>query len=108
MPTSTITSKGQLTTPEAIREALGVQPGDRVTFRQDHDGRVIVEAATVDLRTLRGMIRTDVRGVTLEDMEDAIAAGALASAGFPAANPPPSRREDGSQRRPGRTPRAAR
>ncbi|HEY0777872.1 MAG TPA: AbrB/MazE/SpoVT family DNA-binding domain-containing protein, partial [Gemmatirosa sp.] len=92
----------------AIREALGVRPGDRVTFRQDHDGRVIVEAATVDLRSLRGMIRTDVRGVTLEDMEAAIEAGALASAGFRAATPATARREDASRPRRGRTPRPAR
>ncbi len=30
MPTSTLTSKGQITLPRAIRERLGVKQGDRV------------------------------------------------------------------------------
>lgn len=82
MPTSTITSKGQITLPKAIRDALGVEPGDRVMFRVRDDGSVLVEAATIDLLSLAGSVRTTIRGVTLEDMEEAIAAGALASAGF--------------------------
>ena len=77
MPTSTITSKGQITVPKAIRDALGVRAGDKVTFRVEPDGTVRVEAQTVDLRALRGMVRTDVRGVTLDDMNAAIADGAV-------------------------------
>lgn len=84
MPTSTITSKGQITVPKAVREALGVKPGDRVAFRVRADGAVLMEAATLDLLSLAGSVRTAVRGVTLQDMEEGIAAGALAGAGFPA------------------------
>ncbi|MBU1740948.1 MAG: AbrB/MazE/SpoVT family DNA-binding domain-containing protein, partial [Proteobacteria bacterium] len=30
MPTATLTSKGQTTIPQKIREHLGLQPGDRL------------------------------------------------------------------------------
>ena len=33
-----ITSKGQITVPRAIREALGVRPGDRLAFETDANG----------------------------------------------------------------------
>lgn len=42
--TSTITSKGQVTMPKAIRQALGVGVGDKVHFEL-HDGRVMVTNA---------------------------------------------------------------
>ena len=38
---STITSKGQLTLPKAIRQALGVGPGQQVAFELQ-EGRVVV------------------------------------------------------------------
>jgi antitoxin PrlF len=33
-----ITSKGQVTIPRAVRQALGVQVGDKVLFEEDGDG----------------------------------------------------------------------
>jgi len=33
-----ITSKGQITIPRAVRQALGVQPGDKVIFEDDEEG----------------------------------------------------------------------
>jgi len=33
-----ITTKGQVTIPKEIREALGVEPGDEVTFEQTESG----------------------------------------------------------------------
>lgn len=55
-----------------MREALGIHPGDRVNFRVREDGTITVEAETVDLRSLRGVLRPRVRGVSIEDMNDAI------------------------------------
>lgn len=44
---STITTKGQTTVPKAVRQALGVGAGDRITFRIK--GRTVtVEAASED------------------------------------------------------------
>lgn len=39
---STIYKKGQTTLPVEVRNALGVSPGDSVTFRVEGDGTVIV------------------------------------------------------------------
>ena len=39
---SAITVKGQATIPKAIREHLGLKPGDRVTFFIHPDGSVVL------------------------------------------------------------------
>jgi antitoxin PrlF len=67
-----ITSKGQITVPKAIRELLGVGPGDRLAFRPREDGSVVVEAETVDLVSLAGMLKPKRKGVTVEEMNAAI------------------------------------
>lgn len=72
MPRATLTSKGQITVPKPVREALGVRPGDRLAFHIHEDGTVTVEAETIDLRSLRGTIRPRVRGVTVDAMQAAI------------------------------------
>ena len=40
MPTSTLTSKGQVTVPKAIRERLGLVEGDILEFSVADDGRI--------------------------------------------------------------------
>lgn len=72
MTSSRITSKGQITVPKAVRETLGVEPGDRIAFRVQDDGSVVVEPETVDLRTLRGVLKPRRRGVSVEDMGAAV------------------------------------
>ncbi len=77
MPATTVTSKGQITLPQAIREALGVQAGDRVVFVRQPDGSIVVEAETLDVRRLQGRLHRYVtRAVSLDEMEDAIAKSA--------------------------------
>lgn len=39
---STMTSKGQVTIPKTIREALGLKPGSEVIFDVSADGAVLV------------------------------------------------------------------
>jgi AbrB family looped-hinge helix DNA binding protein len=40
-----VTSKGQVTIPQAIREQLGIQPGTEVAFEVDGDAIRIVKTA---------------------------------------------------------------
>ncbi len=81
MPSSRITSKGQLTLPREIRDKLRVGPGDRVSFVERPDGSIAVEPETVDLFTLRGLFKPKVRGVTLADMDRAVRRGAARGRG---------------------------
>lgn len=74
MATATVTSKGQITIPKPIREALELEPGDRVAFRLDDEGRVILEPETLDLMELFGTLKPTVKGITLEDMRRVIRA----------------------------------
>jgi antitoxin PrlF len=72
MPKATLTSKGQITVPKDVRDALGVEPGDRLAFRVAEDGTVTVVAETVDVRSLQGIVKSKVRGITIEDMNAAV------------------------------------
>lgn len=40
-----VTSKGQVTVPLAVRESLGLQPGDQLVFREGPDGYVVTRDA---------------------------------------------------------------
>lgn len=79
MPTSTITSKGQITIPRTVRERLDWKTGDRLDFTVDASGRVIVELATGDVRELRGLLhRPGRKPVSVEEMNEAIRRSAAA------------------------------
>jgi bifunctional DNA-binding transcriptional regulator/antitoxin component of YhaV-PrlF toxin-antitoxin module len=78
-----ITAKGQVTLKQSVLEHLGVQPGDKVDVEQLPDGRVQLKAASErpDIMRLFGVLwRPGQRVVSLEEMEEGIAAGAIASA----------------------------
>lgn len=53
---ATLTTKGQVTVPAAIRADMGLAPGDRLRFRRDADGRMVIEKDTRSFGDLRGMI----------------------------------------------------
>lgn len=72
---SAITVKGQATIPKAIREYLGLKPGDRVKFFMHPDGSVVL-LPKLPASALRGMLKPRRRGVTIDDMSEDAAAGA--------------------------------
>lgn len=41
-----VTTKGQVTIPKPIRDELGLQPGDEVTFEETDEGIVIRKAVS--------------------------------------------------------------
>jgi len=56
----TVTQKGQVTIPLAVRKLLGVKPYDRVTFRVA-DGRVELLPAHITLETAFGVLHPSSR-----------------------------------------------
>ncbi len=76
MATATVTSKGQITIPKEVREALGLETGHRVAFQLKEDGVVEMRSENLDVMSLCGILKPKVKGVTLEDMEKAIRKGA--------------------------------
>ncbi|HMD31331.1 MAG TPA: type II toxin-antitoxin system PrlF family antitoxin [Candidatus Acidoferrales bacterium] len=73
---SAITTKGQATIPKAVREHLGLKPGDRVKFFVHPDGTVVL-LPKLPAASLRGMIKSRRRRpVTVAQMAEAIAKGA--------------------------------
>jgi antitoxin PrlF len=74
MPTATITSKGQVTLPKKVREALKVGPGDQIDFVVEDSGQVSVRPVQIDVTELRGLLhRPGMRPASLDEMDAAIA-----------------------------------
>jgi AbrB family looped-hinge helix DNA binding protein len=63
MPASTITSKGQTTVPKEIRDALDLEPGDKITW-EINGGRVAVTTERPALYRWKGFIKHGPDAVT--------------------------------------------
>lgn len=73
MTTATITSKGQITIPAGVRQALNVDTGDRVEFIQLEPGQYLFVAANRSVTELKGMFGKPRRVVSVDDMNKVIA-----------------------------------
>lgn len=76
---SVITAKGQTTIPKAIRQHLHLKPGQRVKYFIHPDGTVVL-LPNLPVTALRGIVPARERPVTLEEMDEAIAAGSIEGA----------------------------
>jgi len=74
MSTATLTSKGQITLPAAVRHAMKVDTGDRVEFVEVAPGRFECVALARNATELKGMFGKPVKKVSIVDMNAAIAA----------------------------------
>ena len=75
MSIATLTSKGQITIPKTVRDALGLATGDRVQFVQGPEGFHLV-AANADISSLRGVLAgRRQQPASIADMDAAIARG---------------------------------
>ena len=72
---SVVTSKGQTTLPKKVRDALGLQPGDKLRYAVLKKGVLMLKVQPIE--RLFGMLHYDGPPVTLEDMERGIAEGAV-------------------------------
>jgi antitoxin PrlF len=70
--TATITSKGQITLPKAMRTKLGLEAGHRVEFVET-DAGFLVKPATRDIRSLKGILPKQAKPVTIEEMNRSVA-----------------------------------
>lgn len=74
---SSITSKGQTTIPKDVRDRLNLKPGDRVNFFFHPDGSVAIRPMR-PITALKGLLKSRIGPVSLEDMEAGIIEGATA------------------------------
>jgi AbrB family looped-hinge helix DNA binding protein len=81
MSESTISSKGQVTIPKAIRMRMHLKAGDRLRFVVEADGSVRLAAATRDVSTLRDILPRPKRRATVDDMQSVIRRRAAKRAG---------------------------
>jgi AbrB family looped-hinge helix DNA binding protein len=71
---STVTSKGQITIPQEVRERLKLKPGDRVVFVGQSDREVTLKPAKSDIRELYGLLqRPGTRRRSIEEMDEGVA-----------------------------------
>jgi len=73
---TTLTSKGQVTIPKVVRDALHLRAGDRLDFVLEPDGTVRVLPITGSVRRLKGMLPAPPKPLTIDEMDAAIAKGA--------------------------------
>lgn len=72
MAAATLTSKGQITIPQEVRQRLNLGAGDRVEFVELPDGDFVIRPAVGDVRTLKGMLRRPAKPVSVDDMKAAV------------------------------------
>lgn len=73
MATAVVTSKGQITIPQLVRERLGVVAGDRVEFVELDGGQFALIPAIEDVRSLKGIVPRPRAPVSVEEMGRIIA-----------------------------------
>ncbi len=75
MITATLTSKGQLTIPKAVREALHLHTGDRVAFIVHGDAQAVMKPVTKSVDEVFGRLHVPGQPArSVEQMKAAVAA----------------------------------
>lgn len=72
MTTATITSKGQVTIPAAIRRKLRLHAGSKIDFVENKAGETVIRPKAGDIRELFGFLKYDGSPLTVEQMDQAI------------------------------------
>jgi AbrB family looped-hinge helix DNA binding protein len=67
MSTSTVSSKGQIVIPAAVRADMAVQPGTRVEFVKTAEGWLL-KPATRPVTALKGLVPKPAAKVSIDDM----------------------------------------
>lgn len=69
---SSVTARGQVTIPKAVRDHLRLRPGDRLKFFLHPDGNIAL-LPTLPASAVRGIVKKRGRVTTLSEIEAAIA-----------------------------------
>jgi antitoxin PrlF len=72
MSIATVTSKGQITIPQDVRDRLHIVTGSRVEFAERADGVVEFIPLTASIMDLKGILKWDGPVFTIEEMDEAI------------------------------------
>ncbi|MDL2354570.1 MAG: AbrB/MazE/SpoVT family DNA-binding domain-containing protein [Pseudomonadota bacterium] len=73
MSTATVTSKGQVTIPAAVRLALSLDAGSRIEFVEISEGCYAIVPLNSPVGALKGLLRKPEATVSIADMDEAIA-----------------------------------
>lgn len=80
MTSATVTSKGQITIPVDVRTKLGLRPGSRITFAPTATGGYEIHLQAASIKDLKGAVPRPARPVSIDGMNDAVAAAATSGA----------------------------
>lgn len=69
---TTLTTKGQITLPKGMRDAMHLKSGDKIVFEEIGDNQYVLRPKMLDVRTLKGIASYEGKPKTLEEMEAAI------------------------------------
>ena len=74
MAATTLTSKGQITIPKAVRDALHIQVGDKVEFFTNEANEIVLKPVTRKVSDLKGALSRYKKEepVTVEEMKQAM------------------------------------
>ena len=70
---ATLSSKGRITIPAAVRDSLKLHAGDRLEFFVDADGSVRIVPATRPVTDLKALLPRPARALSLEEIDAVIA-----------------------------------
>lgn len=75
MSLSTLTSKGQVTIPKIVRDALKLQKGDKIEFVENENHEFVLMPVTRKVSEVAGLLNRYKRDqpVSVEEMNEAIA-----------------------------------
>lgn len=79
MVAATMTSKGQITIPVAVRRKLRLKAGSKVDFVENKAGELVLRPRTGDIRELYGIVKYDGPPLSIEEINEAIGDAAAES-----------------------------
>jgi antitoxin PrlF len=76
MEEAKVTAKGRITIPRAVREHLGVAPGDRIRFFFHPENEIVARPVMRNVRLMGFAAPANQQKISIKGMDDAIAESA--------------------------------